>query len=92
MIYGQVIFTKPKLEKTKDLNNLFSFEASLEIGADKLNEFSKIELSNEHIMLRGTTIRETKEVIGLVVFTGQDMKIILNNKKKANKTIKHSKI
>ena len=44
------------------------------------NEFvTEIPLSNDNIVLRGMSLRNTEHVTGLIVYTGHDSKIQMNS-------------
>ena len=45
----------------------------------------KVSLSADNILLRGANLRNTKEAIGLVVFTGPETKLMKNSAAKASK-------
>jgi magnesium-transporting ATPase (P-type) len=56
----------------------------------------KIVLNNDNILLRGTTLRNTPYIYGVVIYTGQDSKIQMNsttprykNSKLTNQTNTH---
>lgn len=52
--------------------NLYSFEGSLSLGGEKYF------LGPKQLLLRGSQLRNTKWVIGVVVYTGMDTKIMRN--------------
>ena len=40
---------------------------------------SEIPLGSDNIILRGSTLRNTEYVYGIVIFTGHDTKIMMNS-------------
>lgn len=42
-------------------------------------EGCKVSLSNENMLLRGSSLRNTDWIIGVVVYTGQDTRIMRNS-------------
>lgn len=49
---------------------------------------NKLSLSNDNILLRGMTLRNTPGVVGCVIYTGHDTKIQMNNAKAKYKSSK----
>ena len=47
-----------------------------------------IPLSNDNVVLRGMSLRNTEMIIGIVVYTGHETKIQMNTAKAAYKTSK----
>ncbi|ODV64783.1 phospholipid transporting ATPase [Hyphopichia burtonii NRRL Y-1933] len=56
--------------------NLYSYQGSLKYGDDDNENKESITINN--LLLRGCSLRNTKWVVGIVVFTGDDTKIMLN--------------
>ncbi|CAG8731046.1 2333_t:CDS:2, partial [Acaulospora morrowiae] len=56
--------------------DLYNFDGSI-----KLPNGKTLGLSNDQILLRGTILRNTPEVYGLVVFTGEETKLRMNASK-----------
>ncbi|KRW99063.1 P-type ATPase, cytoplasmic domain N [Pseudocohnilembus persalinus] len=54
---------------------LYQFTGKITLKSDG----SEIPLNNEHFILRGCSLRNTKYIIGLVSYTGHDTKIMLNS-------------
>lgn len=61
--------------------------AEVDAPNTKINDFNgvvvvdqkhTVRVSEENLLLRGTSLQNTEEVIGLVVYTGMDSKIMLN--------------
>ena len=48
-----------------------------------------VALAHEHLLLRGTTLRNTEYVYGIVVFTGHETKVMKNT---ASARMKFSKL
>ncbi len=53
-------------------NQLYRFEGSIEDTAAAI----KHTINNDNVMLRGTTLRNTKFVIGVATYTGLDTKLM----------------
>jgi phospholipid-translocating ATPase len=58
--------------------NMYTYQGSFNYR-DSLGRDSQEPINIENLALRGCTIRNTKWVIGFVVFTGADSKIMLNS-------------
>lgn len=54
--------------------NLYKLNAAVVLG-----DGQKVPVDSQMILLRGTVLRNTGWVIGLVLFTGEDTKIVLNS-------------
>ncbi|XP_018306223.1 probable phospholipid-transporting ATPase IF [Mycetomoellerius zeteki] len=65
------------------LANLYTFHGKLEINDG--NETTSTHLTIEHLLLRGSRLKDTEYVIGCAVYTGQDTKLSLNSKIVSNK-------
>lgn len=61
-----------------DFKGTIHFENYDERG-NLINQDEKEAITNDNILLRGTTLRNTKWAIGVVVYTGQETKIMLNS-------------
>lgn len=64
--------------------NLYSFKGTIHYedydkDGNLVNPDAKEPVNDENVMLRGSTLRNTKFVIGLVVYTGSESKIMLNS-------------
>lgn len=57
-------------------NRLYTFEASLKLKSHP----RQTPLDNNNILLRGSTLKNTKWIIGVVVFTGSESKLMMNSK------------
>ncbi|TCD68462.1 hypothetical protein EIP91_010748 [Steccherinum ochraceum] len=64
--------------------NLYKLNAALVLGED-----DKYPIDIQNMLLRGTVLRNTGWVIGVVLFTGQDTKIVMNS---GNTPSKRSKV
>lgn len=58
--------------------NLYSYEGNLKYTTEGSDQMNQESISINNILLRGCTLRNTKWVVGIVVFTGDDTKIMLN--------------
>lgn len=60
--------------------NLYSYEGNMKYYAegDENNEIAYEPVNINNVLLRGCSLRNTKWIVGLVVFTGDDTKIMLN--------------
>ncbi|CAK7896779.1 phospholipid-transporting ATPase Dnf1p [[Candida] anglica] len=59
--------------------NLYSYQASLNYNDRETNEELQEPVTINNILLRGCSLRNTKWVIGVVAYTGDDTKIMLNS-------------
>jgi magnesium-transporting ATPase (P-type) len=66
--------------------NLYLFNGSISIGN------SKIPIDNKNVVLRSCSLRNTSFVLGLVVYTGQETKIMMNSSKSPFKRTKLEKM
>lgn len=64
-------------------SDLYSFNGCSEIKIDNLTETSSLD--NKNLLLKGSFLRNTEWIIGYVVYTGHNTKIILNSKKPKQK-------
>ena len=58
--------------------NLYSYQGNLKYFDEHTNDLKQESITINNILLRGCSLRNTKWVIGIVAFTGEDSKIILN--------------
>lgn len=58
-------------------NNMYRLNAMVEMGGEK--DKKKIPVDLQTVLLRGTVLKNTDWVIGVVLFTGQDTKIVMNS-------------
>ncbi|EGV62433.1 phospholipid-translocating P-type ATPase [Yamadazyma tenuis ATCC 10573] len=58
--------------------NLYSYQGSIKYYDESINEENEDSININNLLLRGCTLRNTKWVIGIVVFTGDDTKIMIN--------------
>lgn len=56
---------------------LYRFEGTLGLGGEKKDVV--VPLTTEQMLLRGSSLRNTEYIYGLVVFTGHDTKIMMNS-------------
>lgn len=56
---------------------LYKFEGSMGLGGDMKE--SVISLNTDQMLLRGSSLRNTEFIYGLVVFTGHETKIMMNS-------------
>jgi phospholipid-transporting ATPase len=61
-------------------NRLYNFDGVYE----KMGKL-KVSLSVDNVLLRGANLRNTKEAVGIVVFTGPETKLMKNSAAKASK-------
>lgn len=69
------------LESEGPKSNLYSYEGNLNYyanGDDERGEICNEPVTINNMLLRGCSLRNTKWVVGMVVFTGNDTKIMLN--------------
>lgn len=65
-------------------SQLYSFKGTIHYEnfnekGELVNPDEKEPITNDNVLLRGSTLRNTKWVIGLVVYTGSETKIMLNS-------------
>ncbi|SMN19211.1 similar to Saccharomyces cerevisiae YMR162C DNF3 Aminophospholipid translocase (flippase) that maintains membrane lipid asymmetry in post-Golgi secretory vesicles [Maudiozyma saulgeensis] len=58
--------------------DLYNFEGNLELLDSKNNTVKKYPVGSDNVIYRGSIIRNTKNVIGMVIFTGEETKIRKN--------------
>lgn len=64
---------------TEDPNiDLYNFEGNLELHGSQNESLVKFPLSSDNVIYRGSILRNTKNVVGLVIFTGEETKIRMN--------------
>ncbi|CAD8186772.1 unnamed protein product [Paramecium octaurelia] len=80
MIHGKFSDLAGELQCDKPNNRIHKFQGMLQV------DLKQYPISNNNILLRGTTIKNTKWVVGLVVYTGHDCKIIKSQGKMRYKT------
>ena len=61
-----------EVQNNTNTNTNFSFKNNIQIN--------KIPLSENHLLLRGSQLRNTKGIIGCVIYTGMNSKIVKNSK------------
>jgi magnesium-transporting ATPase (P-type) len=66
---GEVLCEKPN-------NAIYKFEGNIKLTHQ--NESQMISLNAENLLLRGSSLRNTEYVYGVVVFTGHDTKVMQN--------------
>ena len=67
------IFSGMVIKCEKPNNRMFQFEGSISMQGE-----GKLEVDETQILLRGATLRHTEWVLGAVVFTGMDTKLMQN--------------
>ncbi|SCV00398.1 LAME_0G09450g1_1 [Lachancea meyersii CBS 8951] len=71
--------TKFWLESEGPHNNLYSYQGNLKWVDSEDNQLKNEPVNINNLLLRGCSLRNTKWAMGMVVFTGQDTKIMLNS-------------
>ncbi|ODV87328.1 hypothetical protein CANARDRAFT_195218 [[Candida] arabinofermentans NRRL YB-2248] len=68
------------LESEGPKSNLYSYQGNLKyyVSGDEKNEIANEPVTINNLLLRGCTLRNTKWVVGIVAFTGDDTKIMMN--------------
>lgn len=56
---------------------LYKFEGTMGLGGDKKDTL--VSLATDQLLLRGSSLRNTEYIYGLVVFTGHETKIMKNS-------------
>ncbi|GEQ70638.1 hypothetical protein JCM33374_g4316 [Metschnikowia sp. JCM 33374] len=88
--------TKFWIECDAPNSQLYSFKGTIHYqnfdrSGALVNEDEKESITNDNVLLRGSTLRNTKWVIGVVVYTGLESKIMLNSGITPEKTSKISR-
>lgn len=76
-------------------NLIYKFDGNLEVPSTSQllsstsgTDMDQIPLSNDNVLLRGMSLRNTESVIGIVVYTGHETKIQMNTVKSGYKVSK----
>ncbi len=65
---------------TEDPNNdLYNFEGMVSIRDESSRQEITYPLNSDHVIYRGSILRNTDSVLGLVIFTGEETKIRMNS-------------
>lgn len=72
--------------ETKEESLLLQSSSNMQFSSDSADKM--IPLSNENVVLRGMSLRNTEMIIGIVVYTGHETKIQMNTAKSAYKISK----
>ena len=88
--------TKFWIECDAPNSQLYSFKGTIHYEnfdrhGNLVNADEKEAITNDNVLLRGSTLRNTKWVIGVVVYTGLELKIMLNSGITPEKTSKISR-
>jgi phospholipid-transporting ATPase len=71
-------------------NHLYKFDGTLYLPNEEMGDSARtnnqVPLYNNHIVLRGMSLRNTEEIYGWVLYTGRETKIQMNQAKHAYKT------
>lgn len=78
--HPQNIILSGQIDAEPPNGNLYSFNGNLYIGKKKY-----FPLNHEQLLLKGTVLKNTKWVIGSVVYTGKDTRIMMNSQSGAHK-------
>jgi len=77
------IFSGMVIKCEKPNNQMFQFEGSINLQGE-----GKLEVDETQILLRGATLRHTEWILGAVVYTGMDTKLMRNMISGSHKVIK----
>lgn len=58
--------------------DLYNFEGNLELLDNNNNAVKKYPIGPDNVIYRGTIVRNTRNIIGMVIFTGEETKIRMN--------------
>ncbi|QLG72431.1 hypothetical protein HG535_0D01390 [Zygotorulaspora mrakii] len=58
--------------------DLYNFEGNLEMRGNQNGSLLKFPLGPENVIYRGSILRNTQNVVGMVIFTGEETKIRMN--------------
>lgn len=59
-------------------NDLYNFDGNLELQDSNYNTLKKYPIGPENVIYRGSIVRNTPFVVGMVIFTGEESKIRMN--------------
>ncbi|GAV51759.1 hypothetical protein ZYGR_0AF02300 [Zygosaccharomyces rouxii] len=59
-------------------NDLYNFEGNLDLENDQTGESIKYPLNIDNVVFRGSILRNTENVVGVVIFTGEETKVRMN--------------
>ena len=59
-------------------NSLYTFSGNLELKPPFVSEKKKIAVTPTNVLLRGSQLRNTEYVYGIVIYTGHDSKVMMN--------------
>lgn len=85
----QLLDLKFKINSEPPTLNLYKYNGSIEFGNGE--KTVKEPLSINNMLLRGSTLRNTKWCIGIAIFTGHETKVMLNAGKTPSKRSRISK-
>ena len=66
-------------------DQLYKFEGTLHVGRENPMAGDAYSLDHNNLMLRGTSLKNTEWLYGLVVYTGHDTRIMRNQSKSRTK-------
>lgn len=76
-INAKVIVEDPNID-------LYNFEGNLDLENDQTGESIKYPLNIDNVVFRGSILRNTENVVGIVIFTGEETKVRMNTIKNRN--------
>ena len=66
-------------------NSLYTFSGNLELKPPFVSEAKKISVTPANVLLRGSQLRNTEYVYGIVIYTGHDSKVMMNSSETPSK-------
>jgi phospholipid-transporting ATPase len=72
-------------------DQLYKFEGTLNLGSENPLANDAFSLDHNNILLRGTSLKNTEWIYGLVVYSGHDTRIMKNQSKTRTKLSKLEK-
>lgn len=60
-------------------NDLYNFEGNLELQDSNYNTLKKYPIGSDNVIYRGSIVRNTPIVVGMVIFTGEETKIRMSS-------------
>lgn len=82
-INAKVVVEDPNID-------LYNFEGNLDLENDQTGESIKYPLNIDNVVFRGSILRNTENVVGIVIFTGEETKVRMNTIK--NRRLKTPKL